>query len=83
MQLRPEAFNSKDSPIVVVSGMAGSIKLHLPWQNLGKKPVVAQVDRVYLLAKETSESAEVDEEQELRRKQKELDKMESDWLADR
>ncbi|KAK9864527.1 hypothetical protein WJX84_002714 [Apatococcus fuscideae] len=67
LQLKPEALADLNLPVVVRSGLVGSLKLKVPWASLGKSPVLVEMDRVYILAgskeasvESTGESTETD-----------------------
>lgn len=87
IRLRPEAFNASDAPFEVVAGTAGYMKLKLPWQNLGKQPVIIEMDRVYLLAREEpldgKKHSGKDDEAQLYAKRSELESQEAAWLSSR
>ncbi len=50
LQLKPEALNELDLPVVVKAGLLGTLTLKVPWSALGKVPVEVQMDRLYILA---------------------------------
>ncbi|KAK9819963.1 hypothetical protein WJX72_004515 [[Myrmecia] bisecta] len=90
LQLKPEALNSLNLPIVVKAGLLGSLKLKVPWTNLGRAPVIVEMDRLYILAgprKDSEEAAtdgEVDvEKAEAEAKRKRVADMELSWVHSR
>ncbi|GBG70050.1 hypothetical protein CBR_g4878 [Chara braunii] len=50
LQLKAEALNALNLPIVVKAGFLGSIRLKVPWNRLGQEPVIVLLDRIFLLA---------------------------------
>ena len=88
IRLRPEAFITADLPVEVVAGTAAFVKLKVPWRHLGRQPVMVEMDRVYLLAREErldgpSGQHTEDSDAALRSKQSQLDTQETEWLASR
>jgi vacuolar protein sorting-associated protein 13A/C len=55
LQLKPSALAELDLPVTVKAGLLGSLTLKVPWNNLGRTPVVASIDRLYLLVAPKSE----------------------------
>jgi hypothetical protein len=53
LKLKPEALDHLNLPVRVTAGMLGTLRLKVPWHNLGKEPVVAEVDNVFCLARRT------------------------------
>mgnify|MGYP001980828258 FL=1 len=50
LRLKTEALNALDLPFVVRSGLVGKLSLQIPWRALGKQPVVATIERLYVVA---------------------------------
>ncbi|GBF99654.1 hypothetical protein Rsub_12473 [Raphidocelis subcapitata] len=48
--LKPEALAGLNLPITVKAGLLGKLTLKVPWNKLGQAPVVAEFDRLYILA---------------------------------
>jgi len=53
LRLRPEALAALELPLTVRAGVVGTLTLKLPWNRLGREPVVLSLDRVYILAEAT------------------------------
>ena len=50
LRLKTDALNALDLPLKVRSGVVGKLSLQVPWRSLGRAPVVAKIDQVYLVA---------------------------------
>ena len=50
LRLKTEALNALDLPFAVRSGLVGKLSLQIPWRALGKQPVVATIERLYVVA---------------------------------
>ncbi|KAL3679175.1 hypothetical protein R1sor_022131 [Riccia sorocarpa] len=50
LQLKAEALNALKLPITVKAGFLGSVTLKVPWNRLGKEPVIVLLDRIFVLA---------------------------------
>ncbi|XP_024384462.1 uncharacterized protein [Physcomitrium patens] len=50
LQLKAEALNALRLPITVKAGFLGSVTLKVPWNRLGKDPVIVLLDRIFILA---------------------------------
>ncbi|KAJ7520814.1 hypothetical protein O6H91_19G024000 [Diphasiastrum complanatum] len=50
LQLKAEALNALRLPITVRAGFLGSVTLKVPWNRLGKDPVIVLLDRIFILA---------------------------------
>ncbi|KAG0559465.1 hypothetical protein KC19_10G107200 [Ceratodon purpureus] len=50
LQLKAEALNALNLPITVKAGFLGSVTLKVPWNRLGKDPVIVLLDRIFILA---------------------------------
>ncbi|KAG0568137.1 hypothetical protein KC19_7G189300 [Ceratodon purpureus] len=50
LQLKAEALNALKLPITVKAGFLGSVTLKVPWNRLGKDPVIVLLDRIFILA---------------------------------
>jgi vacuolar protein sorting-associated protein 13A/C len=50
LQLKAEALNALKLPITVKAGFLGSVTLKVPWNRLGKDPVIVLLDRIFVLA---------------------------------
>lgn len=55
LQLKAEALNGLQLPITVKAGFLGSVRLKVPWNRLGKDPVIVLIDRIFILAEPVSE----------------------------
>lgn len=51
LKLKRGALDSFNLPISVVHGYLGSLVLKIPWTNLKGKPVIAEVDDLFIVAK--------------------------------
>ena len=67
LELRAEALNALELPAHILSGVLGSLRIKVPWRNLGKDKMSVQVDRIFLVASMLGpeESTGYDEKQEL------------------
>ena len=89
VRLRVEALNALGLPFRVQSGVVGKLALKIPWASLGKNPVVARVEDVYVVAgfAEPDEALSVEErtrrweEAAAAAKRKLVDEGERRWLA--
>ena len=50
VQLKKTALDALRAPIALDAGYIGSLRLKVPWTNLGEDAVVVEIDRVFLLA---------------------------------
>ncbi|KAK9474293.1 uncharacterized protein V1510DRAFT_428530 [Dipodascopsis tothii] len=76
LELKREALDKFRLPIDVVEGYLGELTLQIPWSNLKNKPVKIFIENVYVLAVPKA-NQEYDEEDEERRKQQlKLEKLE-------
>ena len=50
VQLKKTALDALRAPIALDAGYIGSLRLKVPWTNLGEEAVVVEIDRVFLLA---------------------------------
>ena len=50
LRLKTEALNALDLPFAIRSGLVGKLSLQIPWRALGKQPVVATIERLYVVA---------------------------------
>ncbi|KAF5830559.1 N-terminal region of Chorein, a TM vesicle-mediated sorter-domain-containing protein [Dunaliella salina] len=93
LTLKPEALQDLDLPCTVKAGLLGRLTLKVPWARLGQEPVVAEFDRLYILAEphqedEGTKGKDVAEyvarlaEAELEHKRKKVAAAESKWLKD-
>eukprot|EP00200_Dunaliella_tertiolecta_P009165 CAMPEP_0202383310 /NCGR_PEP_ID=MMETSP1127-20130417/48383_1 /ASSEMBLY_ACC=CAM_ASM_000462 /TAXON_ID=3047 /ORGANISM="Dunaliella tertiolecta, Strain CCMP1320" /LENGTH=122 /DNA_ID=CAMNT_0048982763 /DNA_START=57 /DNA_END=421 /DNA_ORIENTATION=- len=57
LTLKPEALQDLDLPCTVKAGLLGRLTLKVPWARLGQEPVVAEFDRLYILAEPHQEDA--------------------------
>ncbi|KAJ5066281.1 vacuolar protein sorting-associated protein 13a-related [Anaeramoeba ignava] len=48
--LKPDALNRFNLPIYVKSGFLGTLHLEIPWKNLKSKPVIVNLDKIFLIA---------------------------------
>jgi vacuolar protein sorting-associated protein 13A/C len=44
LKLKPEALKGLNLPVRVHAGMLGTLRLKVPWHNLGKEPVMVEVN---------------------------------------
>jgi hypothetical protein len=58
LKLRPGALDTLNLPVKVTAGLLGTLRLKVPWTNLGKEPVVVEIDRVFCLARRTRPEGE-------------------------
>eukprot|EP00761_Pharyngomonas_kirbyi_P006243 gb/GECH01006249.1/.p1 GENE.gb/GECH01006249.1/~~gb/GECH01006249.1/.p1 ORF type:complete len:2936 (+),score=680.48 gb/GECH01006249.1/:1-8808(+) len=68
LKLKRGALDSLNLPISVVHGYLGSLVLKIPWTNLKGKPVIAEIDDLFIVAK-PKKSCEWDEKEEEERAQ--------------
>ena len=87
VRLKKTALSTLRAPVTVDAGCVGSLRLKVPWMNLGREPVVVEIDRVFVLASRvTMEEAAAtadetrDEEEDAAEKKKRIDEGERDWL---
>eukprot|EP00897_Mesotaenium_endlicherianum_P008373 jgi/Mesen1/7564/ME000392S06833 len=64
LQLKAEALNGLNLPIVVKAGFLGSVRLKVPWNRLGKDPVIVLLDRIFILAEPANADAAGKEQDE-------------------
>jgi hypothetical protein len=50
LRLKTNALNALNLPFKVQSGVVGKLSLQVPWRNLGRAPVVANIDELFLVA---------------------------------
>lgn len=50
LRLKTDALNALNLPFEVRSGVVGKLSLQVPWRNLGRAPVVANIDELYVVA---------------------------------
>ena len=63
LQLKLEAFEAFDLPLSVQAGTVGSVRVKVPWRNLGGEPMLISIDKLYiLLAPKVSEGYDADAE---------------------
>eukprot|EP00191_Tetraselmis_sp_GSL018_P013894 CAMPEP_0177583080 /NCGR_PEP_ID=MMETSP0419_2-20121207/3118_1 /TAXON_ID=582737 /ORGANISM="Tetraselmis sp., Strain GSL018" /LENGTH=318 /DNA_ID=CAMNT_0019072421 /DNA_START=140 /DNA_END=1093 /DNA_ORIENTATION=+ len=83
LQLKPEALNSLNLPVTVKAGLLGSLKLKVPWSNLGGSPVICEMDGIYVLAVPNT-GAQRDEKDfaaaEQKAKQQKIDQAEEEFI---
>eukprot|EP00775_Hariotina_reticulata_P007140 gene7140-7355_t len=95
LRLKPEALEELNLPITVKSGLLGRLTLKVPWAKLGQEPVVAEFDRLYVVAcprqDDSSEQASPDSADgsgdhaaaiERKAKEQRVSKAEDAWLKD-
>jgi vacuolar protein sorting-associated protein 13A/C len=49
LELSPMAMNSFDLPIKVKSGTLGKLHLTIPWRELGTKPSIIRIERLFVI----------------------------------
>lgn len=77
--LKQSALDELDLPVKTVFGHLGKLVLKIPWRNLYSAPVIASVERLFLLAvpnQEVSYDAEKEEKWKQEAKQAELQRIE-------
>jgi len=67
LEIRGEALQSLNLPVIVKKGILGKLEVHVPWKNLKSQPVVVQLDNVFILA-ERQNQFEYDEEAKEKKK---------------
>jgi vacuolar protein sorting-associated protein 13A/C len=75
LELKKEALQNFDLPITIKTGFLGRLHLSIPWQNLGSRPAIIRLERIYLVAGPTKvgeDSIEIIEKREQNTKQKRL-----------
>ncbi|KAI8888651.1 hypothetical protein K501DRAFT_320796 [Backusella circina FSU 941] len=77
LKLRREALDNLDLPVDVLEGYLGELKLSIPWNNLGTKPVIVNLKDVYVLAIPRTESTMTMEEQKEREYNNKIKELES------
>ncbi|KAK3249746.1 hypothetical protein CYMTET_40840 [Cymbomonas tetramitiformis] len=89
LQLKPDALNALKLPVVVRAGLLGSLRLKVPWNKLGREPVLVEIDRVYVLAAPRDSEVHTEEEKAeaeregLEAKREKLHAAEVEWLQSR
>ncbi|CAD7698400.1 unnamed protein product, partial [Ostreobium quekettii] len=76
LRVRPEALQDLKLPVTVKAGMLGTLTLKVPWANLGKEPVVVEVDNLYILAAPFKEERNFESEEEVQQFAEEMERME-------
>ena len=49
LQLRTSALAALELPLRVVGARLGSVRVQIPWRNLGGEPMIVTVDRLFLV----------------------------------
>lgn len=49
LRLRLSAFEALDLPVSVADGRLGSVRVKVPWRNLGKEPLLIELSELHLL----------------------------------
>lgn len=49
VKLRPDIFKQYKIPLELVYGQIGNLKISVPWQNIGSKPVDVLIENVYIV----------------------------------
>jgi len=83
LRLKPEALNSLNLPITVKSGLLGSLKLKVPWSNLGGSPVICELDSIFVLAVPNTDATQSSEDflkAEQKQKQQRVNEAEQEFL---
>src|SRR5262245_3846725 len=71
LELKKEALADLELPVVVKAGFLGTLKLSIPWRQLGSKAAVVRLERIFLLAGPSRlESFDADYEVQRRREKK-------------
>jgi len=76
LRVRPEALQDLKLPVTVKAGMLGTLTLKVPWANLGKEPVVVEVDNLYILAAPFKEERNFESEEEVLQFAEEMERIE-------
>eukprot|EP01116_Phalansterium_solitarium_P019875 TRINITY_DN5713_c0_g1_i3.p1 TRINITY_DN5713_c0_g1~~TRINITY_DN5713_c0_g1_i3.p1 ORF type:complete len:1111 (+),score=481.11 TRINITY_DN5713_c0_g1_i3:113-3445(+) len=50
LELKREALDSFDLPVIVKKGFLGKLSLQIPWKQLKSKPCTVTIDRLFLIA---------------------------------
>jgi vacuolar protein sorting-associated protein 13A/C len=84
LELKRGALDFLDLPIAVESGIAGCLKIIIPWDKLTVKPVVLTINDVWLISKPLSsfdftKETEEDLESKWQKKLNEIKKMQERW----
>ena len=64
LRLQPEALRALSLPVHVKAGYVGALTLKVPWANLGKEPVVLELDRIFCLVETLHQGTLVDSPEE-------------------
>ncbi|KAL2613699.1 hypothetical protein R1flu_025391 [Riccia fluitans] len=83
LQLKAEALNALKLPITVKAGFLGSVTLKVPWNRLGKEPVIVLLDRIFVLAEPLQDehsSKREDKESWLESKRRRIEEKELAYL---
>ncbi|CAM6102066.1 unnamed protein product [Calypogeia fissa] len=83
LQLKAEALNALKLPITVKAGFLGSVTLKVPWNRLGKEPVIVLLDRIFVLAEPLTEESSIkreDKESWLESKRRRVEEKELSYL---
>eukprot|EP00798_Chlamydomonas_sp_ICE-L_P025163 gene25163-10794_t len=93
LALKPEALADLELPITVRAGLLGRLTLKVPWNKLGREPVIVEFDGLYILAGPRSnpdvplsqDMAEYDAQmiaKELESKLKRIQAAELEWIQE-
>ena len=64
LKFKPEALDHLHLPVRVAAGRLGTLRIKVPWHNLGKESVVVEIDDVFCLARRTKPDGTGDEDDE-------------------
>ena len=64
LQLRTSALAALELPLRVVGARLGSVRVQIPWRNLGGEPMIVTVDRLFLVLAPKSTTAAYDASKE-------------------
>ena len=89
LRMKADALNALGMPFDVRAGVVGKLTLQVPWRALGRQPVIATLDEVYVVAGFASQDASLSVEEKTKRwnaaqaelKRKIVDEGELAWLA--
>jgi len=51
LELRADCLDGLGLPLTLEAGYVGSLRISIPWQYLGTKPVVAEIERLHLVVR--------------------------------
>lgn len=75
LRIRPEALADLHLPLSVSAGILGSLRVKVPWKNLGSEPVIVEIDKLYILATPLVDAVDVVSDEVVAQFEDELVKM--------